>query len=415
MAVQLERRGGFTLVTTPPFSVDGDDSRSADWCDLDGDGWMDLFVANENNDNDALYHNFDGTFTRQTGVAPGIDGVNNFTSSWGDIDNDADFDLFVGSYNSPSLLYRNIDQELVPMTGSPVSTDNQQAVGSAFGDYDNDGDLDLLVTNGFAANGNIYRHNYLYDNDGTGNFTRATSEPIQADSGWGFGCAFGDIDGDQDLDLCIARSRNADEDNLLYRNTQTQNNGVVFRLRGTNSNRSGLGMRVEIWYYIDNVMYRQIRQLSGQSGYCGQTLDVHFGIGAATLVDSVFVSWSTGNVGGYGFRLPVNTTYTLIENGGFVQAEEQAIPVVDQQVLVKSYPNPFNSNVTLETALPTRGLTKVEIFNTLGQRVATLHEGIAGPGMLALKWQPSGLASGMYLVTATQGQLSDTQSVQFIK
>ncbi|MBL0063019.1 MAG: T9SS type A sorting domain-containing protein [bacterium] len=82
---------------------------------------------------------------------------------------------------------------------------------------------------------------------------------------------------------------------------------------------------------------------------------------------------------------------------------------------LKSFPNPFNSNVTLETALPTRGLTKVEIFNTLGQRVATLHEGMAGPGTLALKWQPSGLASGMYLVTATQGQLSDTQSVQFIK
>ncbi len=400
--------GGFTLVTTPPFSVDGDDSRSADWCDVDGDGWMDLFVANENNDNDALYYNFtDGTFSRLSGEAPCVDGVNNFTSSWGDFDNDGDFDLFVGSYNSPSLLYRNINQELVPMTGSPVSVDNQQAVGSAFGDYDNDGDLDLLVTNGFAASGNIYRHNYLYDNDGTGNFTRAANEPIQADSGWGFGCAFGDIDGDQDLDLCIARSRNADEDNLLYRNTQTENNGVVFKLRGTDANRSAIGTRIK-------KSGAAIRQVSGQSGYCGQSLDIHFGLGSSTEVDSIRIFWPGGLTEDYNF-IEGNRTYTITQGVGMVNVDERETPVVKDLPFLKSFPNPFNSNVTLETALPVRGLTKVEIFNTLGQHVATLHDGIAGPGTLALKWQPSGLASGMYLVTATQGQLSDTQSVQFIK
>lgn len=399
--------GGFTLVNSPPFSVDGDDSRAAAWCNIAGDGRIALFVANENNDNDALYwSDGEGNFISAEGTPPALDGASNFTASWGDIENDGDFDLFVGTYGGASYLYRNVGGLFTSIVGSPVNADNQQAVGSAFGDYDNDGDLDLLVTNGFAANGNIYRHNYLYDNDGTGNFTRATAEPIQADSGWGFGCAFGDIDGDQDLDLCIARSRNANEDNLLYRNIQTENNGIVLRLRGTDSNRSAIGARVEIG--------SMIRQVSGQSGYCGQTLDVHFGLGSTDVVDSVIVVWP-GGVRERFDNVQANVTYTIVEGEGMVNVDERETPVVKDQLLLKSYPNPFNSNVTLETALPTRGLTKVEIFNTLGQHVATLHDGIAGQGTLALKWQPSGLASGMYLVTATQGQLSDTQSVQFIK
>jgi enediyne biosynthesis protein E4 len=357
-----------------------------------------------------LYRNFgESGFTRQVGQAPGIDGVNNFTSSWGDIDNDGDFDLFVGSYNSPSLLYRNVNQQFEAITGSPISSDNQQAVGSTFGDYDNDGDLDLLVTNGFAANGNIYRHNYLYDNDGAGNFARATAEPIEADSGWGFGCAFGDIDGDQDLDLCVARSRNADEDNLLYRNTQTQNNGIVLRLRGSTSNKSAIGTEVVCW---GNGM--QTRFVQGQTGYCGQTLEIHFGLDERNTVDSLIVYWPGGHVEQFN-QVPANASYTIIEGGGIVDADEQQAPIATEHLLIKSFPNPFNANVSLETALPARALTKVEVFNTLGQHVVTLHEGMAGPGTLSLKWQPSGLASGMYLVTATQGQLSDTQSVQYIK
>ncbi|NUO20207.1 VCBS repeat-containing protein [bacterium] len=402
--------GSFNSMLIAPISTDGDDSRSAGWCDFNSDGHSDIFVANENADNDALYvSNGDGTFTRWTGTYPGVDGANNFTSSWGDIDNDGDFDLFVGSYGSQSLLYRNHGGEFQWITGSPVSSDNQQAVGSAFGDYDNDGDLDLLVTNGFAASGNIYRHNYLYDNDGAGNFTRASVEPIEADSGWGFGCAFGDIDGDQDLDLCIARSRNADEDNLLYRNTQTENNGIVLKLRGTSSNKSAIGAVVSCW-----ANGRQIRQVEGQTGYCGQTLDLHFGLGQETTVDSIVVKWPAGSIEVFP-NLSASTTYVITQGEGAVSVDERETPMVENQLLLKSFPNPFNASVSLETVLPARGLTKVEIFNTLGQSVATLHDGMAGPGTLALTWQPSGLASGMYLVTATQGQLSDTQSVQFIK
>lgn len=400
----------FTNMQVAPISTDGDDSRSAGWCDYNSDGTPDLFVANENNDNDALYmNNDDGTFISLDNVAPAIDGANNFTSCWGDIDNDTDYDLFVGSYGSPSLLYRNEGLQFELIAGSPVSADNQQAVGSAFGDYDNDGDLDLLVTNGFAANGNIYRHNYLYDNDGAGNFTRATAEPIESDSGWGFGCAFGDMDGDQDLDLCVARSRNGDEDNLLYRNVQTQNNGIVLKLRGTTSNRSAIGAAVDCW---NNG--RQVRQVEGQSGYCGQTLDVHFGLGQETSVDSIVILWPAGTFEFYP-NLAANTTYVITQGEGAVHVDEQEAAIVQDYLTMQAYPNPFNATTSLKVNLPVSGLTKVEVFNTLGQHVATLHEGLAGPGNLSLNWLPSGLASGMYLVTATQGELSDTQSVQFIK
>jgi len=399
--------GTFALHDEAPFNADGDDSRSADWFDFNGDHRPDLFVANENGDHDALYQNIDGNlFASVEGVPPAQDGGSNFTSSVGDIDNDGDFDLFVGSYGSASLLYRNTNGQFEAITGSPVSADNQQAVGSAFVDYDNDGDVDLLVTNGFAANGNIYRHNYLYDNDGAGNFTRASNEPIEADSGWGFGCAFGDMDGDQDLDLCIARSRNGNEDNLLYRNAQTQNHGVVFRLRGEGSNMSALGAVVTA-----NGM---TRQLAGQSGYCGQSMDVHFGLGNSQIVDSVIVLWPGGNREVFP-GVPADQTYLIVQGAGIVSAEDRQVPVVESQLLFSAYPNPFNASVTLEANLPVREKTRVQVFNTLGQSVATLHDGQAGPGVLTLNWRPAALASGAYVVTVTQGAAVDSQTIQFVK
>ncbi|MCB1060346.1 MAG: VCBS repeat-containing protein [Calditrichaeota bacterium] len=408
--------GTFALADIPAFALDGDDSRSVQWCDVDGNGWTDLFVANENLDNDALYLNFgDGIFSSVEGEPPVNDGATNFTASWGDIDNDGDFDLFVGGYNSPSRLYRKLESGFELITESPVIEDNRFAVGSAFADYDNDGDLDLLVCNGFAPSNNTYRHNYLYDNDGAGNFRRATEEPIEADSGWGFGCAFADIDNDQDLDLSIARSRNANEDNLLYRNNQTEYYGVVFRLRGTDSNWSGIGCRVEVRTFVDDFFQSQFRMVEGQSGYCGQTQDVHFGLGAATEIDSVIVYWPSGVRQVYGWRLPANTTYTLIENGGIVSADERKTPVAADHLVITSYPNPFNSQVTLETNLPARDKTRFQVFNTLGQEVTTLHSGVAGPGVLKINWQPTALSSGSYIVTVTQGAVSESQTIHFIK
>lgn len=402
--------GGFSLVQEPPFITDGDDSRAVTWLDVERDGWLDLFVANENSDHDALYTNVsNGLFASVEGVPPTIDGLSNFTSSAGDIDNDGDFDLFVGSYGSPSLLYRNVNQQFEPIEDSPVSGDNQQAVGSAFGDYDNDGDLDLLVTNGFAANGNIFRHNYLYDNDGEGNFTRASIEPIEADSGWGFGCAFGDMDGDQDLDLCIARSRNGDEDNLLYRNEQTENGGIVLRLRGTTSNRSAIGARVVCWGNGT-----QVRQVEGQSGYCGQTLDVHFGLGTRDQADSIVVYWPSGHVDLFS-NVAADYTYTIVENEGMVNTDHGAAPAIESNLLVSAFPNPFNSEVELRTSLPLRREVLITVYDTLGRQVATLYDGVAGPGSFALHWMPAGLATGTYLVTVRQGPVLETTKIQFIK
>ena len=96
------------------------------------------------------------------------------SSSWGDVDNDGDLDLFVSNAayfgEQDNQLFRNNgNSTFTEITAGELVTDGGCSYGSNFGDYDNDGDLDLVVSNGYC-NGNII--NFLYKNDGTGQFTR---------------------------------------------------------------------------------------------------------------------------------------------------------------------------------------------------------------------------------------------------
>ena len=287
--------GNFTRVLTGAIVTDAEKSRVGIWGDCDQDGDPDLFVANEAGQNNALYNNQgDGTFVRITSGPLFTDLGDSYGASWGDIDNDSDLDLFVAnSGGENNFLYTNNgDGTFTKVVAGPVVNDGGNSIGSVFGDIDNDGDLDLYVANGFGLINSV---DFFYENDGTGAFTRVMTGDIATHTGWGYGCAMGDVDSDGDLDIGVARCLSGTEPNLLFLNDGTANHWLDIECEGVISNRSSVGAKVRVKAVINGSPVWQMREITSQSGYAGQSgLDAWFGLGDATEADSLVVTWPSG-------------------------------------------------------------------------------------------------------------------------
>ena len=285
---KFSRQSGFNIAD------DVGTSRHMDWADYDNDGDLDLFVPNENNEKNFLYqNNGDGTFSKITDG----DIVNNrsssFGSSWGDYDNDGDLDLFVANWsNQNNYLYKNNgDATFTRITEGIIVNDKGYSIGTAWADVDNDGDQDLFVANAFSPSAT---NNFLYINNGDGTFAKDTSL-VSKENGWSYGASFGDYNRDGYLDLAVAKCFNANEDNALYLNNGGNNNWLTLKLSGTVSNRSAIGATAHVKAKIIENDVWQMRQVSSQNGYCGQNLELHFGLADAAQADSIIIKWPSGN------------------------------------------------------------------------------------------------------------------------
>ena len=294
----LYRNDGGTMnqVTGVPPTADTDTSRVGIWGDYDNDGDADLFVANEGaSEPDCMYRNDGGTFTKIL-TGPQVTDLNiSFGASWADYDNDLDLDLLVCNHgNQNEKLYRNDGGGTFTSIGAiSVVTSNGYSIGSAWGDIDNDGDQDLYVTNGFGNPGG--ERNFLFENNNDGTFTKINTGTPATDLGWSYGCAFGDIDNDGDLDLAVAKCFSASENEALYTNDGNSNHWITLKLVGLASNWSAIGARVTLKATIGGLPRWQMREVTSQSGYSGQNqMDPHFGLGDATVIDSVVVNWPSG-------------------------------------------------------------------------------------------------------------------------
>ena len=164
--------GTFTRMTNGSISTDTGYCGACAWGDYDNDGFLDLFVGNAGGLPDFLYHNNgDGTFTRVTNSIVETDTTWSAGCAWGDFDNDGFLDLFVANNQYISnglpavnfLYHNNGDGTFTKITTGSIVTDSSSADGCAWADYDNDGFLDLFVSQ-YNAQGN-----YLYHNDGNTN------------------------------------------------------------------------------------------------------------------------------------------------------------------------------------------------------------------------------------------------------
>lgn len=366
-------------------------SRTVNWIDVDDDRDLDLFVTNEGNQKVNLYRNdSNGVFTKTiTGVLPNISGET-MSSSWEDVDNDGDLDVFLSNYDAPNRLLKkeNLGDYVIDTLWSNTTP---YTFGSTFGDIDNDGDLDLFLSNAFGP-GKL--KNFLYMNNGEGVFTQNDTSILTVDSGWTYGCAFADYNNDGFLDLATANCFNKTQVNSIYRNIPNGNAWFELDCIGTVSNRSAIGAKIKLKAIIHNKQVTQQRIISSVSGHNGQNmLRAHFGLGDATIIQELSIEWPSGIKDVYQ-NARVDTIMKAFENVSL------GINTHQKKRDLKVYPNPAHTTlfVTRSSHFVPRNEYQiagskypVEILDLLGRIV--LHTEIID-GKIDIR----ALRDGVYLV-----------------
>lgn len=381
----------FTDVSVASGLNSGGYGIGANWADYDGDGWLDVYLCNrtgtEGNfiENQLFRNNGNGTFTDVT-VQLGVQATGDPTllALWFDFDNDGDPDLYLGTdkgFDSPftNRLYRNNgDGTFTEITQQANMEANLDCMGFAVGDisgngfqdvymtnlppgnllmlnngdgtfsdataaaelevfalgwatgffdYDNDTDLDLFVCNEMAPN-------RLFRNNGSFPFTDVTPTSGLGELATSYTFAYGDIDGDGDLDMIVS---NINQPLRVFINTVGQDNHwIKLNVVGYGPNTKAIGAVVRLT--ANNIS--QMREVFSGGNYLSQNQTVlHFGLGPFTLAtQTIEVRWPNSNVRRTLTGYPANQTWNIyppsrlgdVNNDGVISTSEieQAIHVM---------------------------------------------------------------------------------------
>jgi len=199
------------LLTTAVWSSsESDDTEGVAWGDWDGD----LDLAAGNTGVNRVYANTGGALTALWSSAEADTTV---SMAWGDWDGDGDLDLAAGNWNAPNRVYSNDGLgQANSLTSVWTSGDAENSRSVAWGDWNGDGDLDL-------AAGNDGNANRVYENDGLGLANSLTSAWTSAETEYTRSVAWGDWDGDGDLDLAAGNA--STQANRVYENGWLQRPG----------------------------------------------------------------------------------------------------------------------------------------------------------------------------------------------
>jgi hypothetical protein len=298
--------------------------------DVDGNGWLDLFVANDTQPNKLYRNQKNGTFKEmavEAGVAFSTDGK---ARAGMGVDS-----AYLGASLTPSLAVTNFDNEMIGLyraaspgvyediatkSGVGAASRNTLGFGCLFADLFLSGSLDLIVANGHIDETvrNIHGHvgyaqaPHLFMNDGKDAFrdiAAAAGDQFAAPR-VGRGLAYADFDRDGDLDLLL--TTNGGSARLFRNDLALRNRSLRFRLTGTKSNRDAIGAVVRIFH--DGTF--QTRMVKAGSSYLSQSeLPVTFGVGGRDRVDRVVIAWPSGRVEEFK-SLETGKTYDCVEGRG---------------------------------------------------------------------------------------------------
>jgi hypothetical protein len=350
------------------------------WTDYDNDGDQDLFIAkcrggastakiNELHRNDG-----GGVFTNVSVAANMADPIQTWSSAWNDFDNDGWMDAAIGASSTDDgthkLMKNNGNGTFTNVTaGSGWDTNPSLSIEHVSFDFDNDGFADVMG----GGNKIMFGHGDMTFTPSVFAFTSGS---------------VGDLNNDGFLDI-----RNG---NTIYMNNRNNNNWITINLQGIQSNSNAIGARVEIY----GAWGKQIRDVRSGDGFkYMNTLNVHFGLGTATVIDSLVIKWPSGHIDQVN-QPTINQPITVVEG-----AHPLSLLEVDGKKIAL-YPNPTSDYLNVEN-IDLLNASTIEIYTQMGERVSTSMK-------IESKIALTGLASGRYflVINTKDGQ---KYSESFIK
>jgi hypothetical protein len=269
-------------------------------CDLDNNGSMDIFVANDAMENYFFRGTGKGTFTdiallSGTGFGQNGEATSAMGPEFGDIDLDGLIDIMVPDM-AYSCLYRNTGKgffvEMSAQSGIAAACGQYTSWSGNFFDYDNDGLLDIFISNGDSHHLEP-EEDLLFRNMNGKQF-----QDVSAQSGKDFqakfvgrGSATGDFDNDGDLDILVLNLN--DRPRLLRNDGGNRSHWLMVRLIGKQSNRDAIGSRVR----LTSGGTTQTRNVISSSGYLSQSdYRLHFGLGKNKKAEKIEIRWPDGSI-----------------------------------------------------------------------------------------------------------------------
>ncbi len=292
--------GTFTEVTKEAgvYNPEGR-AMSAMAADLNNDGFLDIYVANDAMENYYYENTGKGTFVEKglkLGLAFGENGqgVSSMGPVIGDIDRNGLLDIFIPdmAYSTLLLNFGRYYEDQTNKTKVALACGQYTGWGAAMFDYDNDGYLDLFVANGnaqheFTEEALLLRNNgkpelqFIDVSDQSGKYFNEKYV--------GRGVAVGDFDNDGDLDIVVCNLN--DRPRLLRNDGGNRNRWLVVEAKKANGKTDAIGARVT----VQTGALRQIHDVVAVKGYLSQSdVRTHFGLGKAEKADLVEIRWPGG-------------------------------------------------------------------------------------------------------------------------
>lgn len=300
--------------------------------DLDGDLYPELYLSQDKLYGNTLFHNQgNGTFSDISGISGADVKIDGMGLTIGDYDEDGDFDWYMSNTTAGNILLRQ-DSALRFSDATLAAGVGLYGTGwgVSFVDVDHDTDLDIYASALYFWT-NPEPWSTLFIQQGNGAYEAAVSTSMQGDTALSYSNAVGDFNRDGYPDMAV--NNILPYTSFLWKNLGKSNNWLKYRLRGTTSNRMGIGAKVEI--YGEGKV--QLRFSHCGTSYMGQNSEYEMvGLGPGGQADSVIVRWPSGLVDRYLF--PNSNFPQVFEEGSTISSQQATFP--EQQALFRLAPNP---------------------------------------------------------------------------
>ncbi len=340
------------------------DSAKAPFCasfvDINNDNWPDIYIAQDKSQINTLLKNMgDGTF-EDISISAGANLVMNaMCVAFGDYDGNGFLDLYVSNTPHGNKLLRNNGDETFTEVADSVGVGfYSTGWASTFLDIDNDADLDLYVS-GMVPGPEPHLSSALYENEGNGQFS-VMPQSMPGDTVASFGHGAGDVNADGYPDIFV--SNTAPYASHLWRNIGGANHYIRLQLEGTISNRDGIGA----WIAVYANGQKQIRFTHCGIGFLGQNSSWYsIGLGTATIVDSIVVTWPSGEIDRLG-NIAADQAIRIIENSSPVLNVSLETPL---ESAWEVFPNPAKESFQIVWSMPPQHPGQIVLREVSGKRV----------------------------------------------